>query len=164
MKGRKKIPDSIKELRGTNQPCRMSGETNINPVEDFMEISDAKGLSVLKTKRAKDIFKEKANQLIQLKVLTNMDLEQLAIYAHNVDMMFTCMTELKKYKFKEVKDKNQNTVTIENPYLKLYKDLIPLINKMASEFGFSPVSRMKFNHKPEEKDPLQALLNKFNEK
>lgn len=162
MKGRKKIPDTLKQLRGTDQPCRMTGETNVNPIEDISEISDTKKLNILKTKRAKDIFQEKANQLIQLKVLTEMDFEQLAVYAYNVDMLFTCMAELRKGKFREIHNEEGRVVRfVENPYLKLYKDLIPLINRMASEFGFSPVSRMKFNHKPEEKDPLQALLNQF---
>jgi len=162
MKGRKSIPDTIKRLRGTDQPCRLSGEVNTDPIEDIVEIVNSGQLRVLKTKRAKDIFKEKANQLIQLKVLTKMDFEQLAIYAHNVDMMFTCMAELKKGKFKEIHDEEGNIIRyVENPYLKLYKDLIPLINKMASEFGFSPVSRMKFNHKSDEADPLQALLKQF---
>jgi len=162
MKGRKKIPDTLKQLRGTDQPCRLSGNNNIDPIANIDEIVDSGQLRVLKNKRAKDIFKEKANQLIQLKVLTSMDFEQLAIYANNVDMMFTCMTELKKGKFKEIYDEEGRIIRyVENPYLKLYKDLIPLINKMASEFGFSPVSRMKFNHKPEETDPLQALLKQF---
>ena len=31
MKGRKKIPDSLKTLRGTDQPCRMSNSVAIPP-------------------------------------------------------------------------------------------------------------------------------------
>jgi P27 family predicted phage terminase small subunit len=161
-KGRKKIPDQIKTLRGTDQPCRMNGNTNTEPISDISAIVNTGQLRILKTASAKKIFKEKANQLIQLKNLTEMDLEQLAIYANNLDELFNCMKELKKGKFREQYDENGLIVRfVENPYLKLYKDLQPLIAKTASEFGFTPVSRMKFSTHSEEKDPLTELMKAF---
>ena len=84
MKGRKKIPDEIKKLRGTDQPCRLSGETNSMMVIE--SIDDTSGMKMMQTIGAKKIFKEKANQLIQMKTLTEMDMEQLAIYCNSVDI------------------------------------------------------------------------------
>ncbi|WP_302304834.1 hypothetical protein [Culturomica massiliensis] len=31
-KGRKKLPNEVKALRGTNQPCRMTEQTEVNSI------------------------------------------------------------------------------------------------------------------------------------
>lgn len=153
MRGRKKLPQEIKNLKGTSQRCRETSEINTNKVSDLDMLLDVKKLTVLKTKRSKDIFKEKANQLIKLKILTELDFELLAIYAHNVDLTFTCINEMKKGMFKEIFDENGNVIRfVQNPYLKLYKETVERVNKIGSEFGFSPVSRMRLSTQPEKEE------------
>lgn len=162
MKGRKKQPNELKKLRGTDQPCRLSNEDNIPRVNDLDEIVDTKKLRILKTKRAKDIFKEKANQLIKLKILTDLDFEQLAVYANSMDMLFDCIHEIKRQgKFTEVyNDEGKVIRYIENPNLKLYRDLVGITNKIAADFGFTPSARAKFNvPEKEEEDPLKDFIN-----
>lgn len=160
MKGRKKISDSLKSLRGTDQPCRMSGEKNNKMI--ITSIYEVSGLTILKTARAKKIFKEKANQLILMGTLTEMDLEPLALYCNNIDLIFTCMQEMKKGMFQERFNETGEIIGYtENPYVKLYKELQPQTIKQASEFGFTPTSRLKFSIKETETDPLSDLMKAF---
>lgn len=159
MKGRKELPAKIKQLRGTEQKCRVKTEIDVQKVFSI----DAKKLKVLKTKRSRDIFTEKANQLIALGILTENDFEQLAIYANSLDIVFECMEKTKSDKFEKI-ETSTGHYYIPNPYLKLYRDMVEIVNKIGSEFGFSPVSRTKLAHKPVEIDPLAELLKQFDGK
>ncbi|HQK28328.1 MAG TPA: P27 family phage terminase small subunit [Smithellaceae bacterium] len=160
MVGRKKTPDKLKKLRGTDQPCRMTGKP---PLPEILRIEDI-DLSALKTERAKAIFIENANYLIRLELLNASNILPLAMYANNLDILQECMDELAKSgKFKEKYDENGNVIGfIENPYLDLWKKLQPITVKQAAEFGFTPVSGLRFAKKPDEKDELQQILDNFN--
>lgn len=163
--GRKPIPNNLKKLRGTDQPCRLKDSIEAPTVNDISKIVNTSKLKVLKTKRSKQIFKEKANQLIQLQVLSEIDFEQLAIYCQSLDLLFECIDELSKGKFVEIFDENGRILRfIQNPYLKLYQDMVQICNKIGSEFGFTPVSRMKLHTKTVGKDPLEELMKQFNDK
>ena len=73
-----------------------------------------------------------------------MDIEQLVIYAASLDLLFDCIKEMKKGKFNEVYDDfGKIKGYIANPYIKLYREMIEIVNKIGSDFGFSPVSRMR---------------------
>ena len=144
--GRKSLPNQVKKLRGTDQPCRMKPAIEGNLISEITEIVDLKNFKVLQSKRAKDLFLQKANQLIKLKVLTDMDVEQLVVYAGSLDMLFTCMREIKrKGTFIEIyaEDKEGNPYLkgiSPNPNIKLYREMIEITNRIGSDFGFSPVS------------------------
>lgn len=162
--GRKSLPNEIKKLRGTDQPCRMSESIDVPKIGDISQIINVSKLKILKTKRSKQIFKDKANQLIQLNILTAIDFEQLAIYAHSLDTLFDCIDNISSSgKFSEVYDENGRILRfIQNPYLKLYQDMVQICSKIGSDFGFTPVSRMKFKVESKENDPLQELMKQFN--
>jgi len=167
MKGRKAIPNELKVLRGTDQPCRMKPTIEANQISEINQIVDLKNFKVLQSKRAKDIFIQKANQLIKLKLLTDMDIEQLVVYAGSLDILFTCMKEMKKELFLKIyTDKDDVmylTKVTPNLHIKLYREMIEITNRIGSDFGFSPVSRMKLHAEKEaEKDPFAALMEKLN--
>ena len=142
----------------------MRGELEAEKILEISQIVDLKNFKVLKSKRAKDIFVQKANQLIKLKLLTDMDIEQLVVYASSLDLLFDCLKEMQKGMFKELYDDFGKVKSyLANPYIKQYKEMIEITNKIGSDFGFSPVSRMKLKaEKEQEKDPLQELFEKFN--
>lgn len=122
---------------------------------------DAKGMKALKTKRARDIFTTKGNQLIALGTLTDMDLEALAVYANSLDMLFDCIDHIgKEDKFTLVQNDKQSYY-VANPYLKLYKEMVEIVNRVGSEFGFTPVSRAKIAAPPREDDQLANLMRQF---
>lgn len=160
-KGRKVTPDAVKVLRGTDQPCRMSGSVDkADKVTDIKRILSTSRLKLLPTKRAKEIFKTKANQLIALGVLTELDIEHLAVYANSLDVLFTCMEGMRE-PAKEKHDKDGNlTGYITPPETKMYKQMVDDVNRIGAEFGFTPISRQKINQTlPEEKDPFKHLLD-----
>ena len=161
MAGRKPIPNELKKLRGTDQPVRMRDELSVEPITTPF-VSVPKDIP-LKTKRAKQIFLGKANQLIALRVLTAFDIESLSLYAETLDTAYTCMEELSKkdaVEFQSYLDKNENLKYAPNPYRKLLHECIELANKIGSDFGFTPVSRQRIGTQPvEKKDELQQFLD-----
>lgn len=142
-KGRKAIPNELKKHRGTNQPVRMKKEL---PTDKLTRVSAPR---VLKTSRARKIFRDKSKQLIRHQILTELDLELLAVYANSLDMVFACIEKINdddfvKEVFKERDGEMYLTSVIVNPHIKIYKDMLDAINRIGGEFGFSPVSRLKF--------------------
>lgn len=138
MKGRKPISNELKRLRGTDQPVRMRDEGNS---EILTRVSTP---AVLKSRRARKIFKDKAALLIAQRVLTQNDIEQLTIYSYSLDTVFECIENMEEGKFKPLKDeKGRIYKFIENPYLTLYRQMVEIVNKIGSDFGFNPVSRSK---------------------
>ncbi len=156
-KGRPKTLDEVKKLRGTDQPCRMSGTVDsAEKLTSIGQITSTAKLKVLKTKRSKDIFKLKANQLISLGVLTELDIEHLALYAYSLDFVFTCMSEIMDGIGKG--DRMLDTVSIKEINT-MYKAL-DYVNRFGQDFGFTPMSRQKINQKPkEDEDELTQFLN-----
>lgn len=160
MKGRKKLPNAVLALRGTDQPCRMREELAVEPIID--PILKLPRSSPLKSKRAKNIFIEKSNQLISMRILTSFDIEQLSIYAYALDQAYTCMEEVSEQGlFHETFDDNGRILRyVENPHLKLFKEMVDIVNKIGADFGFTPVSRQKIKaESKEEDDELMKLLN-----
>lgn len=159
MAGRKKIPDKLKQLRGTDQPCRMTGKP---PLPEVLSIDNI-DLSTLKSERARAIFIENANYLIKLELLNASNILPLALYANNLDILQECIDEMAKTgKFKERLDENGNIIGFfENPYLNLWQKLQPITVKQAAEFGFTPVSGLRFAKKADDKDELQQLMEDF---
>ena len=159
-KGRKAIPNEIKALRGTDQPCRMKDEVSVDRIQYFFEKIPKN--SPLKTKRAKKIFIEKANQLVASKILTAMDLEQLSMYAYSVDVVYQAMEAIGEMgHFQEIHDENGYLLRyVENPYLKLFRDHVKIANEIGANFGFSPVSRQKIQiSKEEDLNPFEKLFS-----
>ena len=73
MRGRKRVPDNLKRLRGTDQPCRM----NANAPEPELEIPECpKHLS----DDAKAEWNEIAPELYKLGLLSKIDKSALASY------------------------------------------------------------------------------------
>lgn len=156
-KGRPKILDEVKKLRGTDQPCRMSGTVDSSEkLTSIEQITSVAKLKVLKTKRAKEIFKTKANQLIGLGVLTELDIEHLALYAFSLDFVFTCMSDIMENVKEEKRMLDGISVKEVNTMFKAFD----YVNRLGADFGFTPVSRQKMNQSPkEEEDELTQFLN-----
>lgn len=158
-KGRKPIPDQVKMLRGTNQPCRMNGEAIVvDKISDINEITSTENLKLLPSKRSREIFMNKANQLIALGILTEMDLEMLAVYANSLDVLFSCLKKMRLPAI-EKKDKLGNVVGyVPRPEVAMYKQMVDHVNRIGSEFGFTPISRQRINTpEAEGKTPYDEL-------
>ncbi|MBC8603171.1 P27 family phage terminase small subunit [Parabacteroides acidifaciens] len=159
-KGRKVTPDAVKILRGTDQPCRLSGSVDhADRITDIKKILSTSRLKLLPTKRAKEIFKTKANQLIALGVLTELDIEHLAVYANSLDVLFSCMEGMRKPAEEKYDKEGRLTGYVVRPETKMYKQMVDDVNRIGAEFGFTPVSRQRINQQEhEEQDPFKNLL------
>ncbi|MDR2919701.1 MAG: P27 family phage terminase small subunit [Tannerella sp.] len=163
MKGRKGIPNEVKKMRGTDQPCRMKQSAfNVDRISDIKKITSTKNLKLLPTKRAKDIFKQKANQLIALRVLTELDIEHLAVYANSLDIAFSCMEGMREPAVEKYNKEGFLIGYVPRPEIAMYKQMVEQINRIGAEFGFTPISRQRINQVPEDgksfSDELKALL------
>lgn len=167
--GRKPLPDEVKELRGTLEERRARGKTPGIPLSKITQVTSARGIKVLQTERAKNIFKQKCNQVMGLKLLTEVDLDNLSIYAHNLDKIFDLMREIKEEGdiitlYEVIHRCNGDieqipTKCVPNPKWNLYFKLVAWCDKIGGNFGFSPVARLKFGPIKEEKpeDPFAEL-------
>lgn len=147
--GKKKTPTALKVIRGTDQPCR----TNYDEAkyEALTKVSIPK---VLTSQRARKIFKDKSNQLIRQGILQAPDVDLLTAYCNTFDIYLQAVEQLND-------PENPLVVTVQtkkgemkmiSPYLQIQKQLIPLLNSLSSEFGFSPSARAGLKLTPAKKE------------
>ena len=160
-RGRKPVPDKIKKLRGTRQKCRERGEGVVGELIPSAEVLCSYRADEGLSDRAKNIFRQRCEGLIQLGLLTEPDLDQLAIYAELMDIIYLCFAEIRATGIITAVDTGLGGIKyIGNPYFAQLNKSIIMINKIGSEYGFTPVSRLKLKLSEKKKEsPLQALKN-----
>ena len=137
MKGRKKLPDNIKALRGTDQPCRMSDKP---AVQTAMVVKLPKvGLKGT----AKKIFAVVATELMHNNLLDVYGVDMVVAYAREMALYHDMMTEVEKEGVTiEVVTKN-GVVTQINPKRKVAEGALASAKSLATEFGMTPSSRSR---------------------
>lgn len=137
-RGRPAMPDELKRLRGTDQPCRMSGDSDLEGLNYLDKVASPAWL----TTEGKRIFRAKSRQLSALRMLTDMDIDQLAIYASSYAMVMEAIEALQKEGAVIVSETENGVRREANPYNKIYHDNIKVVNQIGSQFGFTPVSHV----------------------
>jgi P27 family predicted phage terminase small subunit len=158
MKGRKNIPTKLKIARSTDQPVRMNYDE-----AEYEKITKVSVPRILSTTRAKKIYRERAQVMINQGILTEPDQDLLVAYANTLDLYYQTMEKQAEEGFEIVVDVKTKfgTTPMVNPYMKLQKDLLESCTKLAAHFGFSPSTRAALKLQPKEKeDPLQSFLNR----
>ena len=137
MKGRKKLPDNIKALRGTDQPCRMSDKP---AVQTAMVVKLPKvGLKGT----AKKIFAVVATELMHNNLLDVYGVDMVVAYAREMALYHDMMTEVEREGVTiEVVTKN-GVVTQINPKRKVAEGALASAKSLATEFGMTPSSRSR---------------------
>ena len=136
-KGRKKLPDKLKALRGTDQPCRMTGDAvSAGTAVAALPRSGLKGT-------ANPVFEVVATELIHTGLLDVVGVDLVVAYAREMglyhDMM--CDTEKEDYTI-EVMTKH-GTATVVNPKRKVAESALMNAKALAAEFGLTPASRSR---------------------
>ena len=135
--GRNKIPDALKVARGTDQPCRMAGDTvGVQPLTAVKAPKILKGY-------AKKVYEQTAAQLCCCRILTALDLEQLVMYAINVGRAVEAEEKMSKEGAVIDVTTKFGTMKIVSPWMKVQKDSISIASAIAQQFGLTPVSRLK---------------------
>lgn len=134
-KGRKKLPNEVKALRGTDQPCRMTEQAGVNSITALPR-SGLKGT-------AKKIFELVGTELIHKNLLELVSLDLVVAYSREMGLYHDMMREVEKEGTTiEVETKN-GTTTIINPKRKVAESALANAKAIAVEFGFTPASRSR---------------------
>ena len=156
--GRNPLPSKTKALRGTTRKCRET-KSDIISVELVGPVSCPPHLKG----EAKKIYEQKVQQCFAMGILSEIDADALAVYAWEYAELIRLAKELKDEGYTyEVTNKNGETETKLNPKEKVVRNKIAVVNTIGSQFGWSPVSRMRLQtiaKEEEKKDDFQALIN-----
>ena len=151
--GRKPISNQMKILKGTDQPCRMRDEVSVNKILKMPP--PPKWLS----KSAKKLYRTKAQFLITAEILSEVDVEMFVTFCFEYGRYLDTAEKLAEVSHAAILTEKQQQ--LYNRLTKVNRDSFERAKYLASEFGFTPVSRMKFTIPETETDPLQNLLNQF---
>lgn len=156
--GRTPLPPQVKKNRGTSHKCR-----DVVPLssEGATRLIDVVTPSHLKGK-AKEVYELKVQQCFALGILNEIDTDALAIYAFEYAELIRLQQELKSEGYTlEVETKNGSVTTL-NPKEKVVRAKIAAVNAIGSQFGWSPVSRLRLaaiaSGKEDKKDDFGDMI------
>lgn len=144
--GRKQLPNEVKKLRGTDQPCRIKPTIKGEIITDISSIMNHPSVLLLTNDRQKQIFVEKANQLVSLKIMEEMYVDSLVQYAIYYDLWEQAVINMNEHGqqvISRVDSKGKVIGYIENPYIPIVIKYTTIIRSIGSDLGFTPVDRMK---------------------
>lgn len=137
MKGRKKLPDNIKALRGTDQPCRMSDK----PAVQTSTVIKLPKVGLKGT--AKKVFAVVATELMHNNLLDVYGVDMVVAYAREMALYHDMMSDIEKEGVTiEVETKNGTMMQV-NPKRKVAEGALSAAKMLATEFGMTPSSRSR---------------------
>lgn len=145
MKGRKQIPDEIKKLKGTAQPCRLRPDAL--KVKDLVNLPTAhKSLKG----EAKDIYEDVGHKLLSIGILNSVNIGNFVVYCYLMGRVSKLATLLN----------DVNDVDDMAKVQKMHSDTVKNARMLAVEFGLTPSSSGKVHMpKQETKSPFETFMN-----
>lgn len=110
-------------------------------------------------------FDELVKELKAVELITNVDVDLLAIYADAWSKYVRSTKMLMMQSMVEEQENKLGAITkMQNPYIKIQQSYAQQLIKLASLFGLSPADRTRIAHlnptdKNEKADPLLELLS-----
>jgi len=157
-KGRKATPDSIKKMKGTDQPCRLDKvDTGSLPV--ITKLPQPKGL----TPKGRKLYKQIGTYLMNMGILTELNFAHFYQYIKETELYLATMDSMPKAEdmIHRITDKNFNVYTKVKAMRKLAQDALNNSRSLGAEFGLTPTAQAKIlgmvSKKPE--NPLDIFLN-----
>lgn len=139
-KGRKKISDESKRLRGTDQPCRMDSSVPAIATVSAVGTLPKSGLKGT----AKKIYALVGTEMLSKGLLDVVNIELLVAYCREMGLYKDMMHDLEQEGFTvSVETKSGATITQINPKRKIAESALSAAKVLASEFGISPASRAR---------------------
>ena len=139
--GRKPLPDNVKYLKGTAQPCRINDEA---PTPEADKVECPEYLS----NAAKKHWEKISTELMDCGILTNIDVDALAVYCENYATWAEATKKLNRY---GSVIKNKQGLPVLSPYFKVARNAFDQMKVLLSEFGMTPSSRTKVKATQKEK-------------
>ncbi len=137
-KGRKKLPSKIKEMQGTDVPCRtIENEMQVDLVSQIPEAPN------LLSEIGKQEWYKITQQLYNLEMLYKIDLRLIEAYCNEMSLYIETETMLREKGRIQVFKNADGTIkhTQAVPYQKIAKDALNSALKLAVQFGLTPVAR-----------------------
>lgn len=134
MAGRKRLPTSLKILKGTMQPCRTNDNEPIIPI-----IKELPEPPEYFSAYARKIYLETGLELINNGILTKIDFDMFLIY----------VGELAQYRDAQMQIHRTGRVLkvnnrpLLNPYVRVASESFAILIRVACEFGITPAARSK---------------------
>jgi P27 family predicted phage terminase small subunit len=155
MRGRKPKPTSVKKLTGN------PGRRPLPDAEPKYAPS-AGDCPLWLSERAREEWQILSAELKTLGMLARVDAASLASYCQAVAAVEQAQVDIDKHGLVLSQyDGNGNERRVKNPAWNVQKDAMLLIQKFASEYGFTPAARarVKAPNVQKEDDPLGDFLN-----
>lgn len=140
MGGRKRIPQEIKEARGTARNDRVL-ENRIQ-YSEMIPHNKVDGFFI--NEIAIEQWNLLTNEMSKIGFLQNVDITMLAAYCNAAGVYFEAIDMLKKYGYLSKNEARRG------PWMIIANDALDKMIKLSSHFGFTPASREKISWSPPE--------------
>ena len=148
MKGRKKIPTSVKELKGTLEKSRLVD--NEMATSQVVTMPDA---PLFLNQEGADEWDIVSNELAKIKMLHLTDLSILAAYCNEMGIYRSISAELGGNFTEQTVDKDGKLrMTKINPKYKVMQNALQNAIKLSTQFGFTPSSRASLSMPEQEQE------------
>jgi len=156
MRGRKKTPTKLKELKGSLRKCREVS----NEMQTTNVVSMPKAPSFLNQQGA-DEWDLVTNELANIKMLHLTDLSILAAYCNEIGIYRSIAQELQGNFTEQTVDKDGRLRSSKiAPKYKVMQNALQNAMKIATQFGFTPSSRASLSM-PEQDEERTDDFNFF---
>ena len=160
MKGRKRLPDVVKKLKGTDKPYRLSGD---RPIFRILEVETLPPPPDYMNEIGVTIYREVCKQTIELGLVNNANFPLMVAYAQSIGKHHQAETALKlEGMVIQVADKNGNMRPMVNPNHRISHESLMMALKIGAEFGLTPSAQsriMNLIKKPESSNPIDDIIN-----
>jgi len=157
--GGKKIPDQLKVLRGTDQPCRMNPD---QPVMDKVEKIPRPPRWFSAT--VKRVYKDVTTQLAEAGILQVVDLQLIIAYCNQ----YALHIDIERRLAGDLDDRLQDVETKFGekkevaPLQRISNEALKRAHALASEFGLTPVARARISIPGKHtEDPFEEFMKKM---
>jgi P27 family predicted phage terminase small subunit len=153
--GRPPKPKAIKELQGTHRKSRdLPNEMGVAPLLTVPLAPDTLPESAHK------YWYKAATELLNLKVLSVLDLDMLHAYCYQLYVLDLATEELKAGYTIIMQNKGGGVYPVKSPWVSIYNDALGHAKNLALQFGLTPSSRTKISVgqvKEEKKNPFDGF-------
>lgn len=154
---RQRLPDAVKEKRGTLRKCRKqdSVETPAVRLVDVKVPARLKGM-------AKKTYEFVTRQCFAMGILAEVDIHALELYSYEYAELVRLQEQLASEGYTVDEVTKNGVVTKVNPLEKVVRNKLVAVNALGSQFGWSPLSRMRLRSmvaEEKKKDDFGDMIN-----
>lgn len=164
--GRKPLPDNVKKMAGTFQKCRERKAPTAEPITAVDRVIRHPAARILNTTRQIQILRDKAEWLVKLGILEDVDIDALVDYTVIRSLYEDALNSAESYALViPIAGKDGQPAGFnENPYIRLALKYQKELSRIGSEFGFTPVARLKLPPPEQKLTGLDLLRESLKQK